>query len=645
MSVTAATSIDVSSNNQSWAAADTLNSATTPASNYIKRDNCCNNAVSDSTVTAATPVEMIKKPVSAPSSKGRRNMKNLQLVVPPVRSSISAPNSPQIPLTSGAHSHNRRPSTPICVYQNKPSELCNNSQSAADPMALISRTENEIGEDSPYKEGPIRILPHLYLGTELNAANRPMLSGLNIEYILNVGKEVEVPYLDEIIGLGSKNDNKSNDDHEDQNNVTYADHNQISPGLSTSSSLSSDHSYQTAASSPVAPSPIAPSIHNDSPLFPASPFTLAPNNSIKKASLTSARSNSMSYTLAQRSLASGTPLTVPGTKEFKPIKYKKFFWTHNQENLITDFISAFAFIDEARSAGRNILVHCQCGVSRSASLIIAYVMKVNRMTLNQAYEFVKDRSSYISPNMSLVYQLVDFEKTLKLSVNNNNSGNNNSSTSAKNRSEQSIRHSRNSSIESDLLLNNHRRSSILQQSQHQSTVKGGSGRFHVITAPIASPNPPSPSPLSPPSSSLSPTSTLKTRASHSSLLSPPLHNLRPRSPSSPAERVSLSSQNSPLSPTFPFNSTSSDNNPSPSLPISFPDYDLTFPFFPFNVATSRKSSIIDNNKNNGNVIILGAQEQPGFFDSGSKMDTIFSPTRATSPVTTPSFNDLLWRDD
>ncbi|CAG8484044.1 10472_t:CDS:2 [Ambispora gerdemannii] len=599
MSITAAPSVNVSSTHQSWAAADTLNSATTPASNY-KRDSYSNN----DSIVVSTPVEMIKKPVSAPnvvtsSSKGRRNMKNLQLVVPPVRSSISAPNSPQIPPTSGAHSHNRRPSTPICVYQNKPSEHANNGQGAADPMALISRTENEIGEDSPYNEGPICILPHLYLGTELNAANRPMLNRLNIEFILNVGKEVEVPYLDEINGLGSNNN--ANDDHEDQSNLS----DQISPGLSTSSSLSSDHSYQTAASSP--------SIHIDSPLFPRSPFALAPSNSIKRVSLTSSRSNSMSLTLAQRSLASGILLTVPGTKEFKPIKYKKFFWTHNQENLIADFIPAFAFIDEARSAGRNILVHCQCGVSRSASLIIAYVMKMNRMTLNQAYEFVKDRSSYISPNMSLVYQLVDFEKTLKLS---------NSTVNAKNKSERAITHSRNSSIESDLLLS-------------------GSGRFHVITAPKPS-SPLSISPLSAPTNSLLPTST-----SYSPLLSPPLHSLRPRSPSSPAERISSASLNSPLSPTFPIKKTSlsffksNDNPPSPPLPISFSDYD--FSLFPF---ASRQSLIIDNNNNNNdNVVILGAQEQPGFFDSGLKLDSIFSPTRTTSPVTTPSFNDLLWSDD
>ncbi|PKC07813.1 phosphatases II, partial [Rhizophagus irregularis] len=198
-------------------------------------------------------------------------------------------------------------------------------------MVLISKTENAIGDDLPYKDEPIQILPNLYLGSEINAANRSMLNRLNIEFILNVGKEVENPYLEEITNANSS---------------YFADSfHQISPGLQTNSSVSSED--------------------------------------------------------------------IPATSDFKPLKYKKFFWTHNQENLIADFIPAFAFIDEARSAGRNILVHCQCGVSRSASLIISYVMKVNRMTLNQAYEYVKDKSPYISPNMSLVYQLVEFEKTLK----------------------------------------------------------------------------------------------------------------------------------------------------------------------------------------------------------------------------------------
>jgi len=623
-------------------------------------------------------IDNTKKSPSTSVSKGRKNMKNLQLVVPPVRSSISAPSSPQSSQISGTHTHNRRPSTPICVYQNKPSEHSTNPE--ADPMALISRTENEIDEESPYKEGPICILPNLYLGTEINAANRPMLQRMNIEYILNVGKEVVVPYMDEITGYTSV--------YTTRDIKTYTD--QLSPGLSISSSVSSEHSFQTATSSPVAQSP------NFDSSMPSSPaFTLARSDSFKRSSLAASRPQSTSFQIAQKALTSGNVLTVPATREFRQLKYKKFFWTHNQENLISDFQSAFAFIDEARSAGRNILVHCQCGVSRSASLIVGYVMKANCMTLNQAYEFVKDRSSYISPNMSLVYQLVDFEKTLKLNGNNNNTVSSGSPAS-KSGAESVKTHSRSSSIESDLLLKSHRRSASLPRSnsgigasasngidspprtpgpsdslsctnQQQATIKGEPGRFHVITASIStlpiSPSVSTPSTASPTSNSLSPTSSTSSpttpttldstnsssRTSRSSKLASPAkasqsllstnshQNLQPRSPSR-SDRTPLSALNTPLSPTFSTKKQSISLNSSP-ISLALPEFDLPNTNISLLSYPSRISTIIPSHSK-GNGVGNGGQN-PGFFT----LDDIFSPTRTASPIKSPSFSDLWGEGD
>ncbi|KAF9437346.1 Dual specificity protein phosphatase 10 [Entomortierella beljakovae] len=98
------------------------------------------------------------------------------------------------------------------------------------------------------------------------------------------------------------------------------------------------------------------------------------------------------------------------------VQFKSLAWTHHQKNLLGDFPTAFALIDEAlaRNNGKGkALVHCQLGVSRSASLVIAYVMKSLGMSLNEAYDFVKERSGVISPNMSLMYQLAEYEKSLK----------------------------------------------------------------------------------------------------------------------------------------------------------------------------------------------------------------------------------------
>ncbi|KAF9175746.1 hypothetical protein BGX21_011594 [Mortierella sp. AD011] len=100
------------------------------------------------------------------------------------------------------------------------------------------------------------------------------------------------------------------------------------------------------------------------------------------------------------------------TMQGKSIHYKNLSWSHHQGNLQSEFPTAFAFIEETKSKGGKVLVHCQLGVSRSASLVIAYVMKSLHMNLTEAYDFVKNRSNVISPNMSLMYQLSEFGKTL-----------------------------------------------------------------------------------------------------------------------------------------------------------------------------------------------------------------------------------------
>lgn len=49
------------------------------------------------------------------------------------------------------------------------------------------------------------------------------------------------------------------------------------------------------------------------------------------------------------------------------------------------------FVEEARRKGGKVLIHCRVGVSRSASLVIAYVMKHCEMDLQSAYLLVRSR--------------------------------------------------------------------------------------------------------------------------------------------------------------------------------------------------------------------------------------------------------------
>ncbi|RPA82122.1 DSPc-domain-containing protein [Ascobolus immersus RN42] len=115
-----------------------------------------------------------------------------------------------------------------------------------------------------------------------------------------------------------------------------------------------------------------------------------------------------SFLTAQTSLQ--TP-TLETAKEKLP-EYHHIPWDHNS-SLLEDLPRLVKLIDSRASEGKKVLVHCQCGVSRSASLLIAYGMYKNpSATVQQAYDSVKNKSRWIGPNMSLIYQLSDWRTQL-----------------------------------------------------------------------------------------------------------------------------------------------------------------------------------------------------------------------------------------
>jgi len=77
------------------------------------------------------------------------------------------------------------------------------------------------------------------------------------------------------------------------------------------------------------------------------------------------------------------------------------------------FQESFDFIHEHRSQGKNILVHCAAGVSRSSTIVIGYLMTCLQMGFVEAYKFVKKRRYCISPNAGFVTQLRGLELKIK----------------------------------------------------------------------------------------------------------------------------------------------------------------------------------------------------------------------------------------
>ena len=67
-------------------------------------------------------------------------------------------------------------------------------------------------------------------------------------------------------------------------------------------------------------------------------------------------------------------------------------------------------INDCISKNEPILVHCQAGMSRSAAVIITWLMYNKNMSYEEAYLYVKERRPVISPNLTFT----DYMKTLKV---------------------------------------------------------------------------------------------------------------------------------------------------------------------------------------------------------------------------------------
>lgn len=75
-------------------------------------------------------------------------------------------------------------------------------------------------------------------------------------------------------------------------------------------------------------------------------------------------------------------------------------------------LSEDANVDTVYQAGQKTLVHCRVGVSRSASICIAEVIRRTHLTLPRAYLFVRARrlNVIIQPNLRFMYELMKWEE-------------------------------------------------------------------------------------------------------------------------------------------------------------------------------------------------------------------------------------------
>lgn len=256
--------------------------------------------------------------------KPKRNMKNLSLNL-----GASTPNSPTSSVKSGLSSLSARPPpppTPSTTRHRRPSVV---SLPPPNTASLVNTKENVDQDSIPYADGPVQIMPGIWLGSEDNARDFQGLAERKIKAILNVAKEVASPF----------------------DNV---------------------------------------------PAKPLRSVVSTPNLAQKHST----------DTYCPPHLASGRP----------GVHYLKLLWSHGQQDLVKGgFPEAMAFADAAAQRGDGILIHCQCGISRSATMVIALVMRAaatrspnvpdhvwSLKGMQAAYDYVKEKSTCIGPNMSCV---------------------------------------------------------------------------------------------------------------------------------------------------------------------------------------------------------------------------------------------------
>ncbi|KAJ1536330.1 hypothetical protein HK096_011306, partial [Nowakowskiella sp. JEL0078] len=292
--------------------------------------------------------------IAARRSAKSRDIQRLCVSTPFPQAALTSSPRTQLPLLNSpiqqhspisAKSNSERLSAQICI-----------SASFSHQLTSVL-CESESNEDIFYNSGPAMILPNLFLGSEQVVADKECIARNEIQYVLNVAKEINNPF---------------NDQQTEINKILFSTAMESSPV-----SISSDTEAPT-------PELSMTSISNQSQfssyLIPSTQRAISPISP-----------NDFDYDRLR--------------KTFQAPTYMKLNWSHDHDHVLDDFEAAFAYIDSARQSNASVLVACQQGISRSASLVIAYVMKTLSISLAEAYAFVKIRSPHISPNVGLIGQL------------------------------------------------------------------------------------------------------------------------------------------------------------------------------------------------------------------------------------------------
>lgn len=82
-------------------------------------------------------------------------------------------------------------------------------------------------------------------------------------------------------------------------------------------------------------------------------------------------------------------------------------------NILEHVDAVINFIQEGIEQNEVTFIHCQAGISRSASFVIAYLMKTENLSSDDATKKVIEMRSKVAPNIHFCINLKNYEKKLK----------------------------------------------------------------------------------------------------------------------------------------------------------------------------------------------------------------------------------------
>lgn len=102
----------------------------------------------------------------------------------------------------------------------------------------------------------------------------------------------------------------------------------------------------------------------------------------------------------------------PYPDDFKYLKLRVLDFP--ETDISQHFAQTNKFLAESLSSGARVYVHCNAGVSRSTTVVVAYIMMSQKIPVDDVLKRLKTIRPCVCPNKGFLKQLKDYEKKLNL---------------------------------------------------------------------------------------------------------------------------------------------------------------------------------------------------------------------------------------